>query len=211
MEVFELELPRLEPRKLAVTVAAMSATIVVGAVAQAQSVGLTPCPRAAAALSCSGTFRFPDGVIYSGEFRDGRRHGVGAFVFPDGRRQLHEFEADAVTGQGVRYRADGSIESSGTFAYGQLVRAHPVEVQTFDRRIPTSPDPPFKSQLAGPDALQALAPTQAVLAMTVDGRTLSFVPGTSAANGPFTGSISIFDIIDMNGRSSIKIIPRNPD
>jgi len=181
-----------------------------GAAAFAQTAGLTPCSKGAAAVTCSGTFRFPDGVIFAGEFRDGRRHGVGAFVFPDGRRQVHEFESDAVIGQGIRYRADGSIESSGTFAYGQLVRAHPVDFQIFDRRTSTSSDPLGRPQLPRPQDLKVLTSTQAISAMTVDGRTLPFVLGAGAPSGPVTGTIPIFDIIDVNGRSSIKIIPRNP-
>jgi hypothetical protein len=181
-----------------------------GAPALAQTVGLTPCSKGAAAGTCSGRFQFSDGVIYAGEFRDGRRHGVGAFVFPDGRRQVHEFESDAVIGQGIRYRADGSIESSGTFAYGQLVRAHPVDFQIFDRRTPIPSDLPGQPQLPGSQDLRDLTSTQTVSAMTADGRTLSFALGAGTPSGPVTGSIPIFDIIDANGRSSIKIIPRSP-
>ena len=181
-----------------------------GAAAFAQPDGLTPCSKGVAAVTCSGTFRFPDGVIYYGEFRDGRRDGVGAFVFPDGRRQVHEFESDAVSGQGIRYRADGSIENSGTFAYGQLVRAHPVGLQIFDRRAPIPSDPPARPQMAGSQDPQTLSSSQAVSAMTVDGRTLPFVLGAGAPSDPVTGTIPIFDIIDSNGRSSIKIIPRSP-
>ena len=197
-------------RRLTFELVVATAAMLGGAAAVAQPAGLTPCSRGAAALNCSGTLRFPDGVMYVGEFRDGRRNGVGAFVFPDGRRQVHEFESDAVIGQGIRYRADGSIESSGTFSHGQLVRAHPVDMQMFDRRTPIPSDPPRRPQLAVPPDLQTLASTQALPAMTVDGRMLSFVLGTSAPSGPVIGSIPIFDIIDINGRSSIKVIPRNP-
>jgi len=197
-------------RLLVIKLICTSAAMLGGTAVFAQPTGLTPCLKSAAAITCSGTFRFPDGVIYSGEFREGRRHGVGAFDFPDGRRQVHEFESDAVIGQGIRYRADGSIESSGTFAYGQLVRAHPVDLQIFDRRAPIASDPPAQPQMAGPHDLKTLASTQAVFATTVDGRTLPFVLGAGAPSGPVTGTIPIFDIIDANGRSSIKIIPRSP-
>jgi hypothetical protein len=207
----ELKVPDFgASRLLAIKLVCTSATMLGGAAAFAQPDGLTPCSKGVAAVTCSGTFRFPDGVIYYGEFRDGRRHGVGAFVFPDGRRQVHEFESDAVSGQGIRYRADGSIENSGTFAYGQLVRAHPVGLQIFDRRAPIPSDPPARPQMAGPQDPQTLASYQAVSAMTVDGRTLPFVLGAGAPSDPVTGTIPIFDIIDANGRSSIKIIPRSP-
>lgn len=181
-----------------------------GAVALAQPAGLTPCPKGAAALTCSGTYRFPDGVIYVGEFREGRRDGVGTFVFPDGRRHLHEFESDALIGQGIRYRADGSIENSGTFLYGQLVRAHPVDLQVFDRRLPVPAGPPVGPQFAAELIQQNAGSRQTLPATTVDGRALTFVLGASSTSGPVTGSISIFDIIDANGRSSIRIIPRHP-
>jgi len=207
----ELKVPGTDAgRRLTFELVFASAAMLGGAAAVAQPAGLTPCSRGVAALNCSGTFRFPDGVMYIGEFRDGRRNGVGAFVFPDGRRQVHEFESDAVIGQGIRYRADGSIETSGTFSHGQLVRAHPVDPQIFDRRTPIPSDPPGRPQLAVPPDLADLASTQALPAMTVNGRTLSFVLGTSAPNGAVTGSIPIFDIIDANGRSSIKILPRSP-
>jgi len=197
-------------RLLTLQVVLTSATTFSGEVAQAQPAGLTPCPKGSAMLTCSGTYRFPDGVIYAGEFREGRRDGIGAFVFPDGRRYVHEFESDAVIGQGIRYRADGSIESSGTFLYGRLVRAHPVDLQTFNRSTPIQSDRPARPQLSGPQDLQKLPFAQALPAMTIDGRTLSFVLGTSSPSGAVAGSIPIFDIIDVNGRSSIKIIPRNP-
>ena len=197
-------------RLLTLQVVFTSATTLGGALAQAQPGGLTPCPKDAAPLTCSGTYRFPDGVIYAGEFREGRRDGIGAFVFPDGRRHLHEFDSDSVKGQGIRYLADGSIEVSGTFAYGQLVRAHPVDLQIFDRRAPIPSGQPTRPQLVAPQGLEISGSPQAIPAMTVDGRSLSFVLGTSSPSGAATGSISIFDIIDVNGRSSIKIIPRNP-
>ena len=180
------------------------------AAAFAQPTGLTPCLKGTASITCSGIFRFPDGVIYSGEFRDGRRHGVGAFVFPDGRRQVHEFESDVVTGRGIRFRADGSIESSGTFLYGQLVRAHPVDLQIFDRRPPIPSDPTARQVSVDPLLERAEGDSRAFSAMTADGRSLSFVLGTSSSSGSVTGLISIFDIIDVNGRSSIRIIPRTP-
>ena len=197
-------------RLLTLQVVLTSAAILGGVVAQAQSAGLAPCPKGVAPLNCSGTYQFPDGVIYAGEFREGRRDGIGAFVFPDGRRHLHEFDLDSVKGQGIRYLADGSIEVSGTFAYGRLVREHPVDLQIFDRRTPIPFDSTRSPQLAGPPDLQALTSTQAVSAMTVDGRALPFVPGTRSPSGSVTGSIPIFDIIDVNGRSSIKIISRSP-
>ena len=197
-------------RLLTLQVVFTSATTLGGALAQAQPGGLTPCPKDAAPLTCSGTYRFPDGVIYAGEFREGRRDGIGAFVFPDGRRHLHEFDSDSVKGQGIRYLADGSIEVSGTFAYGQLVRAHPVDLQIFARRAPIPTGQPIRPQLVAPQGLEILGSPQAIPAMTVDGRSLSFVLGTSSPSGAVAGSISIFDIIDANGRSSIRIVPRNP-
>lgn len=33
-----------------------------------------------------GRLDFPDGAYYEGEFKDGKRHGKGVFVFADGRR-----------------------------------------------------------------------------------------------------------------------------
>jgi len=197
-------------RLLTLQVVFTSATTLGGALAQAQPGGLTPCPKDAAPLTCSGTYRFPDGVIYAGEFREGRRDGIGAFVFPDGRRHLHEFDSDSVKGQGIRYLADGSIEVSGTFAYGMLVKAHPVDLQIFDRRARIPSDPTARQVSVDLLVQQAESDSRAFPAVTADGRSLSFVLGTSSPSGAVAGSISIFDIIDANGRSSIRIVPRNP-
>ena len=197
-------------RLVTLQVALTGVAMLGGALAQAQPAGLTPCPKGAAALTCSGTYRFPDGVIYAGEFREGRRDGVGAFVFPDGRRHLHEFDSDSVKGQGIRYLADGSIEVSGTFAYGMLVKAHPVDFQIFDRRARIPSDPTARQVSVDLLVQQAESDSRAFPAVTADGRSLSFVLGTTSSSGSVNGSISIFDIIDVNGRSSIRIVPRNP-
>ena len=39
-----------------------------------------------------GTFTFPDGWKYAGEYKGGKRHGKGVYIFRDGRRQVGEWK-----------------------------------------------------------------------------------------------------------------------
>ena len=41
--------------------------------------------------NCVGTFTYPDGAQYVGEFRNGKFHGMGTFTFIDGRKYKGEW------------------------------------------------------------------------------------------------------------------------
>jgi hypothetical protein len=55
---------------------------------------LPPCPNGAKAYrhNCFGTFTFPDGRKYVGEFKGGKRNGQGTFTWADGRKYVGEFK-----------------------------------------------------------------------------------------------------------------------
>ena len=41
-----------------------------------------------------GTFTYPDGKKYVGEYKDGKQHGQGAQTLPDGAKYVGEFKGN---------------------------------------------------------------------------------------------------------------------
>jgi hypothetical protein len=74
-----------------------------------------------------GTFTFPDGRKYIGEYKDGKWNGQGTFTFPDGRKYIGEFKDGRSNGQGtstfpngtkyVGEFKDGRSNGQGTFTF----------------------------------------------------------------------------------------------
>jgi len=111
--------------------------------------------------NCQGTFLWPDGEKYIGEFRDDKRSGQGTFAWTNGEKYVGEFRDNKRNGKGIRYSASGSVLEQGIWKDGELVRE--VEVTPPARRaasasppaaapVPTSPSP------APPPAAPAIAP-----------------------------------------------------
>ena len=42
--------------------------------------------------NCEGTFTFPDGRKYVGEWKDGKKHGKGTLTSPDGSKYVGEWK-----------------------------------------------------------------------------------------------------------------------
>ena len=51
-----------------------------------------------------GTYTFPDGSTYVGEYKGGNRHGQGTYTYPDGRKYVGEYK-------------DGKQHEQGTFTF----------------------------------------------------------------------------------------------
>lgn len=111
--------------------------------------------------NCQGTFLWPDGEKYVGEFRDDKRSGQGAFTWATGEKYVGEFKDNKRNGKGTRYSASGTVLEQGFWKDGELVReaeatppapraapASPPVVAS----VPTSPTP------AAPPAAPAIAP-----------------------------------------------------
>ena len=74
-----------------------------------------------------GTFTFPDGRKYIGEFKDGRSNGQGTSTFPNGSKYVGEFKDGRSNGQGtftfpngtkyVGEFKDGKQNGQGTLTY----------------------------------------------------------------------------------------------
>ena len=105
---------------------------------------------------CVGSFSFPNGNNYFGEFKDGNFDGSGELTFTDGRKYVGEFKAGKYSGQGVfsfsdgrkhfgywtegvpdgqfvMLRSDSSVEQSGVFKAGKISESKPIDPKIFNR------------------------------------------------------------------------------
>ena len=57
--------------------------------------------------NCLGTYTFPTGDKYVGEFKYGIRHGQGTFTFANGDKYVGEWKNDQLHGQGTYTFANG--------------------------------------------------------------------------------------------------------
>ncbi|XP_050932723.1 MORN repeat-containing protein 4 isoform X2 [Lates calcarifer] len=66
-----------------------------------------------------GSFTYASGEEYHGEWKEGRRHGVGQLKFQDGTCYTGQFENGLFHGSGVLLFTDGS-RYEGEFAHGKF-------------------------------------------------------------------------------------------
>ena len=57
----------------------------------------------------TGTYTWPSGSQYIGEYKDGLRNGKGAYNWSDGHSYVGEFQNDMKNGQGVYTWPDGTV------------------------------------------------------------------------------------------------------
>ena len=69
-----------------------------------------------------GTYLFSDGRRYVGELRDGKRSGQGVFMLLDGTRYIGEYKDDKWNGVGTVFSASGQVLQAGTYDDNRLVR-----------------------------------------------------------------------------------------
>ena len=55
-----------------------------------------------------GTFSWPDGAKYVGEWKDGKRNGQGTYTYPSGNKYVGEWKDDKRNGQGTFTYPDGA-------------------------------------------------------------------------------------------------------
>ena len=78
-----------------------------------------------------GTLKLSSGNKYVGEFKDNLFHGEGAYFKADGSMGLGEWVAGKPSGRFIVYRADKTIEESGVFRDGNVVRSQYVDPKSF--------------------------------------------------------------------------------
>ncbi len=71
-----------------------------------------------------GTYTYPNGTQYKGEWKDKKRHGYGVWLRPDGMKYEGEWENDKPKGQGTLTYPDGRIKC-GEWDNGKFVRENP--------------------------------------------------------------------------------------
>ena len=57
-----------------------------------------------------GTYAYPDGRIYVGEFKEGSFHGRGIYSWPDGRVYVGEFKDVKRNSEGTLTRPEGKVQ-----------------------------------------------------------------------------------------------------
>ena len=53
--------------------------------------------------NCKGTYYFPSGNKYVGEYKDGKRNGKGTFTWTNGDKYVGDWKYDNFNGQGIYY------------------------------------------------------------------------------------------------------------
>jgi len=84
---------------------------------------------------CFGSLTTSNGDKYAGEFKNGRYNGQGTYTFADGRVGLGEWVGNKPSGRFIQYFSDKSIESSGIFEDGNLVKSQYIDPNNFTRII----------------------------------------------------------------------------
>ena len=73
--------------------------------------------------NCKGTYYFPSGNKYVGEYKDGKRNGKGTFTWTNGDKYVGDWKYDNFNGQGIYYNRNGKIEEgvwkNNDFLYAQ--------------------------------------------------------------------------------------------
>lgn len=115
---------------------------------------LSVCPPTGMKHNCSGEIDFGRGYSYRGEFRDGKPHGVGLSIgpngeryegywangeragfgvtlWPGGKKYVGEHWSNLPNGLGIEYAADATVSRSGRWRMGFLESALVLEVTQF--------------------------------------------------------------------------------
>lgn len=108
-----------------ICLAALLSGLALSGAAFSQQSRLPACPVDPEAEwhDCQGTFTWPDGEKYVGEFRNDKRSGQGTFTWSNGEKYVGAFSDNKRHGRGVRYSADGLVLEQGLWENGELVSA----------------------------------------------------------------------------------------
>ena len=74
-----------------------------------------------------GTFTFPDGSKYVGEYKDGKISGQGTFTWADGEQYVGDWKEGLIHGQGTNFFSDG------TKIKGEFREDEPWKITVFDK------------------------------------------------------------------------------
>jgi hypothetical protein len=77
--------------------------------------------------NCFGTFTFPDGAKYVGEWKAMMMHGQGTLISAKGVKYIGEWKDNNYNGQGTLLASNGSVINQGIWANGNFIRPAPLE------------------------------------------------------------------------------------
>ena len=69
-----------------------------------------------------GVYRYADGDVYEGDYKDNEMHGRGVYRYTSGAVYEGDWKDDKRHGQGVHRYADGSISHDGQWEADQPVK-----------------------------------------------------------------------------------------
>ena len=71
---------------------------------------------------CEASKEFSNGMIYTGEWKNGLRHGNGTGTYPDGSNYTGNWKNDHANGFGIMiiYTSNGSVKYEGNFKNGYI-------------------------------------------------------------------------------------------
>lgn len=73
-----------------------------------------------------GTYTFPHGVVYEGQFRDGMFHGKGILVYPQGQAMNCTFQKGKLTEWEFLFSATAAPEPEEDYTYPDSRRQSPA-------------------------------------------------------------------------------------
>ncbi|MEE6474958.1 hypothetical protein FKM82_010550 [Ascaphus truei] len=65
-------------------------------------------------MSGPGKLEHPSGAVYEGEFTDNKFHGKGIYIFPNGAKYIGNFDENKMAGEGEYVDTEG-LQWKGTF------------------------------------------------------------------------------------------------
>ena len=74
------------------------------------SLALPACPASGYKHNCFGTYTFPDGSKYVGEWKDGKQNGQGTATFANGEKYVGEYKDGKRNGQGTHTYTSGTAQ-----------------------------------------------------------------------------------------------------
>ena len=97
-----------------------------------------------------GKYITSDDIIYKGEWKDGKCHGLGRMTFPSGNKYVGEYKDDKKHGQGTMTWANGNIDegkwkddkmhgqgtmtfASGEKVVGEFREGSPWNITSYDK------------------------------------------------------------------------------